>query len=51
MYWSHFGMQESTKLVEKCNFKILKKQFIRESLSDDPECGHLFILAQKIPAK
>lgn len=47
MYWSQWDMQTSLQLVQYCNFKILEHKFIRDTTSDDPQCGHLFILAKK----
>lgn len=48
MYWSHFDQQTSKSLVEYCGFKIIESKFIPDTTADDENCGHLFVLAQKI---
>ena len=48
MYWSHFDQETSKLLVKHCGFKIIESEFIRDTTGDDENCGHLFVLAQKI---
>ena len=49
MFWSQYSQDGSIHLIEKCGFTIIESQFIWDSLCwpDNPEKGHLFVLAQK----
>ena len=45
MYWSHYGVDTNTAMIEACGFTIIWSKIVTDSTY--PESTHLFVLAQR----